>query len=165
MTAIATHLDPHADTHRAVRTPGRAARSAAVDVTAGTPSRGARWGGRVLSGLALLFLLFDAIAKLTLAAPAVKGTQELGYQVSSIRSIGILQLILVALYAYPRTAILGAILWTGYLGGAVATHVRVGNPLLSHVLFPTYVAAILWVGLWLRDLRLRALVPTTRRPR
>jgi hypothetical protein len=92
----------------------------------------------------------------------VKGTAELGYQVSVIRDLGVLQLVLVALYVYPRTAIVGAILWTGYLGGAVATHVRVGNPLLSHVLFPTYVAAMLWVGLWLRDRRLRALVPVAR---
>jgi hypothetical protein len=122
----------------------------------------ARWGGRLLSGFATLFLVMDAVMKVLLTAPAVKGTVELGYQVSGIRNLGILQLVLVALYVHPRSAILGAILWTGYLGGAVATHVRVGNPLFSHVLFPTYVAAMLWVGLWLRDLRLRALVPLVR---
>jgi hypothetical protein len=137
--------------------------SASTGTTETAPSRRAIWGGRLLSGFATLFLIFDASMKLLLVAPAVKGTAELGYPVSSIRGLGILQLVLVALYVYPRTAILGAILWTGYLGGAVATHVRVGNPLFSHVLFPTYVAAMLWVGLWLRDLRLRALVPATRR--
>ena len=70
----------------------------------------------------------------------------------------------LALYLLPQTAVLGAILWTGYLGGAVATHVRIGNPMLSHALFPVYVGALLWLGLWLRDARLRALLPfTTRR--
>jgi hypothetical protein len=155
MTTAAAPIDSAADTRRP--TARSTARSASE-----TPSRAARWGGRVLSGLATVFLIMDAIMKVALTAPALKGTVELGYQTSSIRNIGILQLVLVALYVYPRTAILGAILWTGYLGGAVATHVRVGNPLFSHVLFPTYVAALLWVGLWLRDLRLRALVPTTR---
>ena len=75
-----------------------------------------------------------------------------------MRPLGILQLVLLALYLVPRTALLGAVLWTGYLGGAVATHVRVGNPLVSHVLFPVYVAALLWGGLWLRDRRTRALL-------
>ncbi len=126
------------------------------------PSRRAIWSGRLLSGFATLFMIFDAAMKLLLVARAVKGTAELGYPVSAIRGLGILQLVLIAVYVYPRTAILGAILWTGYLGGAVATHVRVGHPLFSHVLFPTYVAAMLWVGLWLRDLRLRVLVPTRR---
>ena len=78
--------------------------------------------------------------------------------------LGLLQLALLALYLAPRTSILGAVLWTGYLGGAVATHVRVGSPLATHILFPIYVAALLWLGLWLRDARVRALVPLRARP-
>jgi len=84
---------------------------------------------------------------------------KLGYPESEIIGIGVLLLVCTALYLTPRTSILGAILLTGYLGGAVATHVRVGNPLFSHALFPTYIAALLWVGLYLREVRLRALVP------
>jgi len=80
----------------------------------------------------------------------------------AILPLGIIQAVLVVLYVVPRTAVLGAILLTGYLGGAVATHVRVANPLFSHVLFPTYVAAFLWGGLILRDARLRALLPIRR---
>jgi hypothetical protein len=74
---------------------------------------------------------------------------------SSLITIGLIQVVCLAVYLLPRTAILGAVLWTGYLGGAIATHVRVGNPLFSHILFPIYVAALLWGGLWLRDRRLR----------
>jgi hypothetical protein len=126
------------------------------------PSRAALWTGRVLSGLAAAFLLMDSVVKLLVIPAAIQGTTELGYQASVIRPLGVVTLILWVLYVYPRTAILGALLWTGYLGGAVATHVRVGNPLFSHVLFPLYVAAFLWLGLWLRDARLRALLPLTR---
>ena len=118
--------------------------------------------GRVLSGLAIAFLLFDAGGKVAGVRQAVEGTVQLGYPAESLLGIGLVQLACVLLYAVPRTAILGALLLTGYLGGAVATHVRVGNPLLSHVLFPTYVAALVWGGLYLRDARLRALVPRRR---
>jgi hypothetical protein len=83
---------------------------------------------------------------------------ELGWPASAILPLGIIQLVCLAVYLIPRTAILGAVLWTGYLGGAIATHMRLGNPLFSHTLFPTYVAALLWVGLWLRDRRLRAII-------
>jgi hypothetical protein len=123
------------------------------------PSRRRLWTGRILSGLAVLFLVFDASIKLTLAGGAVEGTTQLGYAASVIRPLGVLQLVLLALYVYPRTAVLGAVLWTGYLGGAIATHVRVDNPLFSHVLFPVYVALFVWGGLWLREPRLRALLP------
>ncbi|HEY0156990.1 MAG TPA: DoxX family protein [Thermoanaerobaculia bacterium] len=115
--------------------------------------------GRVLSTLAVLFLLFDAVGKLLRPVQVVEGTTQLGWPASVILPLGIVQLVLLALYVVPRTSLFGAILWTGYLGGAVATHVRIGNPLFSHILFPTYVAALLWVGLWLRDRRLRALLP------
>jgi hypothetical protein len=112
-----------------------------------------------VSGFAILFLTMDAVMKLIMAPDAVQGTTELGYPATVLFSLGLVQLACLALYLIPRTAVLGAVLWTGYLGGAIATHVRVGNPLFSHVLFPVYVAVMLWGGLWLRDLRLRALLP------
>jgi hypothetical protein len=115
--------------------------------------------GRVLSALAVLFLLVDAIGKLLAPPAVVEGTTQLGWPASTIVPLGIVQLVCLALYVIPRTSLLGAILWTGYLGGAVATHVRVGNPLFTHILFPTYVAALIWGGLWLRDRRLRTLLP------
>jgi hypothetical protein len=123
---------------------------------AGAESRKALWTGRVLSGLAIAFLAMDAAGKLVRAAPVMEGSRQLGYPLDTVFGIGATLLACVAVYAVPRTAALGAILLTGYLGGAVATHVRVGNPLFSHVLFPTYVAALIWGGLVLRDRRLRA---------
>jgi hypothetical protein len=117
------------------------------------------WTGRVLSTLAVLFLLFDAIGKLVRPQAVIDGTTQLGYPASVILPLGIIQLVCLILYVLPRTSILGALLWTGYLGGAIATHVRLGNPLFSHVLFPVYVAALLWLGLWLRETRVRALLP------
>lgn len=120
------------------------------------------WTGRVLTGLAVLFLLFDAIGKLMRPAAVVEGTTQLGWPVSVILPLGIVQVVCLILYLYPRTSVLGAIFWTGYLGGAVATHVRIGNPLFSHILFPTYIAALLWGGLWLRDRRLRELLPISK---
>ena len=112
-----------------------------------------------MSGLAALFLLFDAGMKVLSVPAALAGTTELGYPVSVVFGLGVVQLICLAAYLVPRTAVLGAVLWTGYLGGAIATHVRVGNPLFSHVLFPLYVALFVWGGLWLRDTRVRALFP------
>ncbi|HEY0997133.1 MAG TPA: DoxX family protein [Gemmatimonadaceae bacterium] len=89
---------------------------------------------------------------------ALAGTTQLGYPASVVFPLGVLQLVLLVCYLVPRTAPLGAILWTGYLGGAIATHVRLLNPLFTHILFPVYVAALLWGGLWLRDARVRALL-------
>ncbi|HZS29032.1 MAG TPA: DoxX family protein [Candidatus Angelobacter sp.] len=124
---------------------------------------GARiWTGRVLTALALLFLLFDSGIKILNLAPAVQGTVGLGFQPSVVVPIGIVLLVCAILYIIPRTAILGAVLLTGYLGGAVASQVRAGNPLFSHVLFPVYFAFLVWGGLYLRDARLRALVPLRR---
>jgi hypothetical protein len=116
--------------------------------------------GWVLSGLAIAFLLMDATMKL-LALPIVLETQApLGFAGEGIaRGLGILLLLCTVLYAVPRTAVLGAILMTGYLGGAVVTHVRVGDPLFSHILFGVYVGLFLWGGLWFRDARVRALLP------
>lgn len=117
------------------------------------------WAGRIISALSVLFLLFDSVGKLLKLAPVVEGTTQLGYPESVILGIGIIELVCLAVYVIPRTSILGAILLTGYLGGAIATHVRIGSPLFSHVLFPVYVAVLIWGGLFLLDGRLRALVP------
>ncbi len=117
------------------------------------------WTGRVLSGLAVLFLMFDAIGKLLRPPQVIEGTTQLGWPVSALLTLGVIQVVCLIVYLVPRTSVLGAILWTGYLGGAVATHLRLGQPLFSHTLFPTYIAALLWVGLWLRERRLRALLP------
>jgi DoxX-like family len=122
-------------------------------------SRKALWAGRVLSGVAVAFLLVDAGFKILRLPAAVEGTKQLGYPEGVVLGLGLLQLACLAVYLVPRTAVLGSVLWTGYLGGAVATHVRVGDPLFSHVLFPVYVAALLWAGLWLRDERVRAVLP------
>ncbi|MEO8799665.1 MAG: DoxX family protein [Polyangiaceae bacterium] len=126
-------------------------------------SKGALWTGRALSGLASLALLMDWAMKVAHHPEAVKGTIACGYPESAVLTIGLLGMSCWILYVVPRTAVLGAILWTGYLGGAVATHVRLGNPLFSHILSPVYVAIFLWGGLWLRERRLRALVPVTHR--
>jgi hypothetical protein len=117
------------------------------------------WAGRILSGLVVLFLLPDAIIKFIRPAPVVDAFAHLGLPLSNAVTIGIILLICTALYVIPRTSVLGAILLTGYLGGAVATHLRVGDPLFSHVLFPTYLGVLLWLGLYLRDERLRVLLP------
>ncbi len=121
-----------------------------------------RWTGLALSGLAVLFLLFDSAGKLLQVQPVIDGTLQLGYPRDSVFGLGLVLLSCVLAYVVPRTSVLGALLLTGYLGGAVATHVRVANPLFSHVLFPTYVAAFLWGGLMLRDARLRVLLPIRR---
>jgi hypothetical protein len=121
-------------------------------------SRAAIWTGRILSGIAIAFLMFDAGMKLFAAPAAVEGTTQLGYPASTLLGIGIIQVVCLAIYLVPRTAPIGAVLWTGYLGGAIATHVRVGSPLFSHTFFPIYVAALLWAGLWLRDRRVGALL-------
>jgi hypothetical protein len=116
----------------------------------------------VLSTIAALFLFFDALAKLLRLQPVLDGTAQLGYPTDVVFGLGLTLLLCVLAYIVPATSVLGALLLTGYLGGAVATHVRVGNPVFSHVLFPTYVAAMLWGGLALRDPRLRALLPGMR---
>ena len=118
--------------------------------------------GFALSGLAALFLAVDAAGKFAAPPGVVAGTVQLGWQAHHLAILGAIEAVCLALYLVPRTALLGAVLWTGYLGGAVATHLRVDNPLLSHTLFPLYVAALLWGGLYLRDARLRALVRPAR---
>jgi hypothetical protein len=114
--------------------------------------------GVALSTVAVLFLLFDGSGKLLEVAPVVAGTASLGYPEDIIRTLGVVLLVCVTLYAIPRASILGALLLTGYLGGAVASHARIGSPLLTHVIFPVYVACAVWGGLVLRDPRLRHLL-------
>lgn len=117
------------------------------------------WAGRIMSGLVVALLLMDSVMKLLMLPPVIEGTVKLGYQASSIIPLGIVLLLCNLAYAIPRTSVLGAILLTGYLGGAVATHVRVGDPLFSHILFPVYLGIALWGGLYLRNERLSALLP------
>jgi hypothetical protein len=122
-------------------------------------SRKRLWAGRIISVLPVLFLLIDGVMKLLKPAVVVQATVALGYAEKIIVPLGILLLSCTALYAIPRTAVLGAILLTGYLGGAVATNVRVGNPVFTYILFPVYLGVLIWLGLYLRDERLRALIP------
>jgi hypothetical protein len=119
-------------------------------------SRAAVWTGRGLSALGAVFLAFDASVKVLALPIAADATAKLGWPVDVMLMIGAIEIVCLVAYLIPRTAPLGAILWTGYLGGAVATHVRVGNPPFETI-FPIIVAAILWTGLWLRDHRVRAL--------
>ena len=120
------------------------------------------WAGRIMSGLVALFLLFDSVIKLVKLPIAVEGTTQLGYPEHTVVGIGVVLLVCLVVYLIPRTAIFGAILLTGHLGGAIATHMRVGSPLFSHVLFPIYVALLVWGGVFLRCPRLRALIPVQR---
>jgi hypothetical protein len=117
--------------------------------------------GSTMSGLVIAFMLFDIGMKLVPLDIVIKTTAELGYPPSPdlARGLGIVALICTALYAFPRTATLGAILLTAYMGGTVATHLRVGNPLFTHTLFGVYLAGLAWGGLYLRDARIRALLP------
>jgi hypothetical protein len=139
-----------------------AATLTAIDILPATRTEGASrkrlWAGRIISGLAVAFLTFDTAIKLVQAGPALEGTVQLGWQASSVLVIGLIEALCLVAYLVPRTAVLGALLWTGYLGGAIATHLRLGNPLFSHTLFPIYVALLLWGGLYLRDRRVRALI-------
>jgi hypothetical protein len=112
-----------------------------------------------MAGVAILFLLVDSVAKLIPIPAAVESTVQLGYPESTVRVLGIILLVCLILYVVPRTAVLGAILLTGYLGGAVASQLRLGSPLLSTTLFPIYIGILIWGGLMLREDRLRALLP------
>jgi hypothetical protein len=130
---------------------------------AGTPTvpvaKRVLWAGRIMSALPVLFLLVDGVMKLVKPPAVVQATVELGYLESTIVGLGIVLLACVVLYVIPSTSVLGAILLTGYFGGAVATHVRVGSPLFTHTLFPVYLAMLVWGGLFLRNQRLRTLIP------
>ncbi len=126
-----------------------------------TVSTRALWAGRIMSGLIVLFMIFDGVIKLPPLDIVTQTMTEIGWpaDVGTARLLGIIGLVATALYAWPRTSFLGAILLTAYFGGAIATHVRIGNPLFSHTFFGIYLGLLLWGGLWLRDPRLRALLP------
>ncbi len=126
-----------------------------------TQGRFARVAGYAMSGQVIAFMLLDGVMKLVPMDVVIKSTAELGYppSIALARGLGVVGLVCTLLYAVPRTAVLGAILLTAYMGGAVATHVRVGNPLFTHILFGVYLAVLLWGGLFLRDPRVRALLP------
>jgi hypothetical protein len=128
-----------------------------IDFLANPPLSVLAWIGRVISGLVLLFLLFDGGSKLMDIEPVRRAMVELGYPSGTGMKIGVIVLFCAALYAFPPTAVLGAVLITGLCGGAIASHLRIGSPLFSHVLFGLYVAALAWGGLWLRTDRVRVL--------
>ena len=132
-----------------------------ADTTATTPTWMPR-AGYAFSGLVILFMLMDVTMKLMRLPIVIETTLQLGWPADSAFPLGILLLACTALYAFPRTSVLGAVLLTGYLGGAVATHARIGSPLLSHTLFGVYLGILLWAGLYLRDERLRLIFPWRR---
>ena len=115
----------------------------------------------VMSGLVIAFMVFDGGIKLVPLDVVMESTDELGYPATAplARGLGLLGLFCTALYAYPRTSVLGAILLTAYMGGTFASHLRIGNPIFTHMLFGVYLALLAWGGLYLRDPRLRALLP------
>lgn len=130
-----------------------------IETTAIPQSRRNLYVGYAMSGLVIAFMIMDFGMKLA-GLPIVAETgAQLGWGPGTGRTLGIILMICTALYAYPRTAVLGAVLLTGYLGGAVATQMRVGNPLFSHLLFGVYLGIFVWGGLWFRDPRVRALLP------
>jgi hypothetical protein len=120
------------------------------------------WAGRTLSGIAILFLTLDGAIKLVPIQPVTDSLQQLGYPTSDsfARFLGLVTLLCVGLYAWRRTAMLGAVLLTGLMGGAIASHLRLGDPLFSHTLFGVYLGLLIWGGLWLRDERVRRMMPS-----
>jgi hypothetical protein len=126
-----------------------------------TKSKGALWAGRIISGIVVAFLLFDASIKFfmdKLPPEALEAGAALQWPIEKMPLVGTLLLISLALHLIPRTALVGAVLLSGYLGGAIASHVRVGNPLFTHTLFPVYVAILIWLGLYLRDSRVAKMI-------
>lgn len=117
------------------------------------------WAGRIISGLVIAFMLFDGVIHLARIAPVVKAFQDLSWPISLAVPLGIIELICVLIYSLPRTSTFGAILLTSYLGGAVVTQLRVGSSLFGETLFPAYIGVLVWGGLYLRDPRLRRLIP------
>ena len=127
-----------------------------------TTSKAMRWTGWGLTGLFVLFWVMDLIMKLMSLPQVAETMAQMGWPTKLSMTLGIIQMLLLILYLVPRTSVLGAVLVTAYLGGAVATHVRIGSPLFSHVLFGVYIGLFAWGGLWLRDAGLRALFPIRR---
>jgi DoxX-like family len=133
-------------------------------IIAAPASKPALIAGRFLSGLVIVFMLFDGAVKLVPWPVVTEAMDRMGYGSSETlaRSLGIISIVCTLLYSFPPTSFVGAILLTGYLGGAVASHVRIGSPLFTHVLFGVYLGIMLWGGLWLRDRTLRAMLPFAR---
>ena len=127
--------------------------------TAAPPAKWMTWAGWTLTVLVCLFLAMDSAMKFMDLPQVRAATQQLQWPTGLDRTVGVIELVCLVLYAWPRTAVLGALLMTGLLGGAIASHLRVGDPLFSHVLFGVYVGVMAWGGIWLRDARLRALMP------
>lgn len=125
-------------------------------------SKPALWAGRVMTLLFSLFLLMDSSMKLVPLAVVTETMTKMQLPASMARPIGIIELVSLALFLWPRTAVLGAVLFTGVFGGAIASHWRLGDPLFSHTLFGVYLGVLMWGGLWLRDPQLRALFPIRR---
>jgi uncharacterized membrane protein YphA (DoxX/SURF4 family) len=127
-------------------------------------ARSAVWAGRILSGLVILFLLADGGMKLVPIPIVTQTMEQLGWPPTAelARMLGVLTILCTLLYSWPPTAVLGAILLTGYMGGAIATHLRAGSPLFTHLLFGFYLGLMIWGGLYLREPRLRALIPLRR---
>lgn len=136
-----------------------ASQSSAPSAVQGAVSKGALWTGRALSGLAILFLIFDGVTKVMKVSQVMQASAQLQFPEWQIAVIGAILLICTAVYAIPQTSVLGALLLTGYLGGAVASQLRVGNPLFAETLFPVYFSLLVWGGLYLREPRVRALLP------
>ncbi|MGV3549980.1 DoxX family protein [Rhizobium sp.] len=132
-----------------------------IDTALPAPGRSARITGWILSGLLIAFLVFDGVIKIIPLQVVLDTSTQLGLPAdpNSARVLGILTLLCTILYAIPRTSVLGAILLTAYLGGAIATHFRIASPLFTHLLFGVYLGLFAWGGLWLRDARVRALIP------
>ena len=128
-------------------------------VQTGETSNAALWTGRIMSGLVIAFMLLDGAMKLVQLDVVVTTSEQMGIPGSLARTLGVIGLICTLLYAVPRTSVLGAILLTGYLGGAIASHLRLGDPIFTHTLFGLYLGLLAWGGLYLRDARLRALIP------
>ena len=126
-----------------------------METTNKTASKKMLWTGRILSGVAIVFLLFDSITKILKVDAVVKASAQFGYPVSLLTAIGTILLVCLVVYVIPRTSILGALLLTGYLGGAVEANLRIGTPLFSNALFPIYFAVVVWGGLFLREKRVR----------
>lgn len=117
-----------------------------------------RWTARIVRGIVIFLFLLDTFGKVAALPPVVEGTARLGYPVRFVVVIGLVELLCVALYAVPTTSALGAVLLTGYLGGAVASHLRIDDPVMTHILAPVYMGIVLWIGLLVRDERLRRLI-------
>jgi hypothetical protein len=128
-------------------------------VPSGSVSRKSLWAGRIITGLVAVFLVFDAVIHIMKPAPVVEAFAKLNFPIRFAVPLGIIELVCILLCVIPRTSILGAIFLTGYLGGAIAIQLPTGNPFFGEVLFPVYIAAFLWAGIYLRDERLRTMVP------